>query len=104
MATDSEWIHKPLKFKRKVNLVEAVQIKADNIHEVARWCGGKVKFERESWMHSLNNLLYPSLSGGGTVGIDQWLIKDEQGVFSHMSDSDFKAKFSYHKDATWKNT
>jgi hypothetical protein len=39
----------PQKYVRRPFPVEAVEVTADNMREVANWCGGRVRTDRQHW-------------------------------------------------------
>lgn len=102
MAKD-EWKKTPLRFKRKVNSVEAVQVTEDNVFDLARWCGGIADVNTRSLYSHENKLIYPTLEGSKYAMYGVWLIKDESGRFSTLSDEEFKERFEYVKSSVWTN-
>lgn len=39
----------PQKYVRKPFAVDAVEVTEDNMHDVAKWCGGRVRTDTRSW-------------------------------------------------------
>lgn len=77
--------------KYQGNLVDAVQLTKENIHEVAAWCGGKVSVKEvpvegdnvvppvtEEKIRLYITPHRPNAWRFGTIG--DWVVKDESGI------------------------
>lgn len=88
---------KPLQYRRKPAFVEAMRLYGDkqDMDEVARWCGGRIRSEAKASDHT--DLAYwidiPTLEGVMTAGRGDYVVKDAQGGFHSIKPDVFEAAY-----------
>jgi hypothetical protein len=70
------------RFRKKPVEIEAMQLWADNAHEVAEWCGGKLYGHFGPDLRPiLPTLTIRTLEGDMLAGRGDWIIRGVQGEF-----------------------
>ena len=88
----------PRYFKRKRNQIEAVRVDEENVKTVAKWCGGEAfRIGTDKYIKPAPEpgLRVPSLGDPIQVWLGEWLIKDEDGRFSVMSNKEFMEEYEF---------
>lgn len=83
------------KYQHRVDEIEAVQITAENIQELAIWCNGEVihDFKATDPSDGRHLLSVRTRQGEVELGINHWLIKNSTGRFEGMTDANFQQKY-----------
>ena len=88
---------KPLKYRKKPVMVEAMRFYADELVmvEVARWCGGRIGSEAKASDHT--DVAYwidiPTLEGVMKASPGDYIIKGVQGEFYPIKESIFRETY-----------
>lgn len=91
---------KPLKYRTKPVVVEAMRFYADHLvmAEVARWCGGRIGSEAKASDHT--DVAYwidvPTLDGVVKARPGDYIIKGPEGQFYPRKPESFKATYERH--------
>ena len=73
--------------------VEAEQLTADNVEELAQWCNGVIVVEHDPINNTTSKAInYPTLYGNRRVSEGQFLVKEQDG-FSTIGAETFNKKF-----------
>lgn len=75
--------------------VDAMKLSADNVNEVAAWCGGQMVTEKDAVDSSSTfvALNIPTLDGVKRVSEGMYVVKSEHGNFRVMSRYMFEREF-----------
>lgn len=77
------WSSIVLTYRKKQDIVEAVQLSADNVNEVAEWCGGlqveEVDYDEGKTKHVGINI--PTLEGNKRASEGDFVVKGSRGDF-----------------------
>lgn len=99
MVGSNEWKPTPKIFRRRQYVVEAVQVEEDNRHKVATWCGGLPTDDPyvRAYISEVNKALVLIPRLGEVLGAEEgeWVVRDEDGLYSVVSDRNFRQKFHY---------
>lgn len=80
-------------YQRKPLTVEAVQVTEENLYDVAKWCGGDIRTDRETKKKFINvKVLHPKDPEHSKATPGKWVLKSEAG-FTIFSDSAFKSSW-----------
>lgn len=71
-------------FRARPKLIEAQQITAENIEELAEWCSGTT---------GMNQILVVSNHGSVTANIGDWLIRSVDGEFYPCAPAVFEKNY-----------
>lgn len=106
--SENEWAEQPRRFQRRKNEIEAIRVTEDNAAEIAKWCGGQAvkNLKKEnSYLPSSGSygaatgempiLRVPVLGEPLAIHNGEWLIKDEEGRYSAMSNKEFQLEFVF---------
>ena len=80
------------KYNRKPFSVDAVQVTADNIHEVAKWCMGKVETENDGRLYIKVKVRRPLTDRQTKAYIGDWVLYAGTG-FKVYTDRAFTGSF-----------
>ena len=91
----------PRKFRKKPVAIEAVQLTRSNGGPVAKWCGGRNRFEAKpsdptdvaEWVD------IPTLEGTMRANVGDWIIKGVQGEFYPCKPDIFEQTYEAAPDA-----
>ena len=71
------------RYRRVPIVLEAVKLSADNLYDVAKWCGGSVS--AVTLVRSVNNdplcLVIPTLEGDLFASVGDFVVKGTKGEF-----------------------
>lgn len=73
--------------RKKPILIEAVVLTNQNVHQVARWCGGRAV------MASLVAIEIPTLEGTMRADEGDWVVRGIEGEFYPVKESVFRASY-----------
>ena len=79
-----------MKYRKKAVEVEARQVNAANIKQVADWCNGFVKSREDNFRPSIQIM---TLEGVVTAQLDDWVIKGVVGEFYPCRDDIFQKTY-----------
>lgn len=89
------------KFARKSFQVEGVQVTAENINEVAEWCGGDIRYRRNSKspedMYIRVNVTRPLNERQKRAYLGNWVLKSDRG-WKVFTENAFHASFDEVKE------
>lgn len=85
----------PKTFRKKPVEIQAMLLTRDNVHEVARWCGGRVIEESKASDPSdvYIGLDIPTLEGLMRAAVGHWIIRGVQGEFYPCKPDIFAATY-----------
>jgi hypothetical protein len=84
------------KFKRKPQEVEAIQVLPENKEEIINFIGKNNIYNKSGDYDSRSNFFWIQFYIDNniiTAYFEDWIIKDRDGNFSHLSDVEFLKKF-----------
>lgn len=81
------------RYRKKPEIVEAVEITASTVDSVAQWCGGTV-VPGKDWEQAL--LL--NTTDRRSVNVGDFVIKNSEGMFYWMDAQSFRASFDPVED------
>jgi hypothetical protein len=81
----------PVKYQRKPEPVDAIQLTTTNAEEVAAWCGGQVNENTKASDPTdvSVTVVFPTLTGPVNLEVGMFLIKNEKGAFSRALENGF---------------
>ena len=79
-----------MKYRKKAVDVEARQVNAANIKQVADWCNGIIKSRDDNFRPSIQIM---TLEGVVTAQLDDWVIKGVVGEFYPCRDDIFQKTY-----------
>lgn len=79
----------------KPERVDAIKLSKVNIYDAAKWCGGRVDEEAKASDPTdvRVTLNYPTINGVRIAVFDEYLVKDEDGMFHVMKPNVFEGKY-----------
>lgn len=83
---------KTTKFVRRPLEVEAVQVTEDNLYEVAKWCQGEVRRDKEGLKYVKVRVLNPHAEMLKEADVGCWVLRSERG-FKVYTESAFDNSF-----------
>lgn len=87
-------------YERKIVKCQAIQITAENIHDVAKWCGGVVR-EAGTIVSEPSIDMTVSKHGAvwrGLVYVGEWVTSNGEGYFTGYSDAMFRSEFEVKEE------
>lgn len=84
------------KFRTRSEYIEAVKLTAQNIDEVAYWCGGQKVEEKDpdgDITKDKVGLNIATMEGTARVSEGDWVVREANRRFWKMNDFDFQAKY-----------
>lgn len=81
------------KYRRRRYSVEAVKVAHDNVEEIANWMGPRATVDECNTGIKCPGLLIDSAYDSARIGVGLYVIKNGQGDFYSMYESDFNRKY-----------
>lgn len=91
---------KPKTYRKKPVIVEAVRLTAENVYDVAAWCGGRAVEETSPRDHSdvYTGLDIPTLEGRMRANEGDYIIRGVKGEFYPIKEAIFREAYEPVED------
>ena len=68
-----------MKFRKKPVVIEATELRHENLEDVKSWCGGT--YWSQPPMRAITGITIPTLEGDMDASFGDWIIKGVEGEF-----------------------
>lgn len=79
-------------YRKRDDVISAIEVTSTNIRAVAMWCGGRVVEESTNEKKELS-IVVPTLDGNKRARYGDWIAKGHNGVIEQFNGDYFNAEY-----------